>query len=66
MNRRTLLDSCGALAWAGQSGAAAPPSGINLLTAPVEVGDAWNGAANTDTAAAISRRREACLSGVRL
>ena len=49
-----------------QSGAASPPSGVNLLTAPLEVGDAWNGAASTDAAAVISRMREACLSGIRL
>ena len=49
-----------------RSGAASPPSGVNLLTAPLEVGDTWNGAASTDAAAVISRMREACLSGIRL
>ena len=50
-----------------RSAAASPPvNGVNLLTAPLEVGEAWNGAARTDAAAVISRMREACLSGIRL
>ena len=50
-----------------RSGAASPPvNGVNLLTAPLEVGEAWNGAARTDAAAVIARMREACLSGIRL
>ncbi len=73
MNRRTLLKVCDAFAWVGLSTArssrrsrAASASGINLLTAPLEVGDEWNGSAAADVAAVISRMREACLSGVRL
>jgi hypothetical protein len=74
MNRRTFLNVCCSVMWVGlgmarptrQSRAASSSSGTNLLTVPLDVGDAWNGAARTDAAAVISRMREACLSGIRL
>ena len=46
--------------------AAVPTSGVNLLSAPLEVNDPWSGSLPGAEALVISRMREACLSGLRL
>ena len=46
--------------------AAVPPTGVNLLSAPLDVHGDWGGSLPGAAAAVISRMREACLSGLRL
>jgi hypothetical protein len=74
MKRRMFLNLCGGLV-SVLAGAARSPrvghaamltSGINLLSAPLEVKGTWGASSPTDATAVISRTREACLSGLRL
>jgi hypothetical protein len=68
MTRRGLLSLLGAgltLPWVTALARAMSP-GVNLLTAPLQLGGTWGGSAPTDAAAVIGRMRAACLTGVAL
>lgn len=68
--RRAFLKLCALVvslvAGSTRSSGAAPSSGVNLLSVPLEVEGTWGGSLPNDAAAVISRMREACLSGLRL
>ena len=74
MKRRTFLNLFGGLvfvlAGAARSSrvghAAMLTSGVDLLSAPLEVKGTWGASSPTDATTVISRARQACLLGLRL